>query len=95
MGYKNKEIDGKPRVHKVYEAEDCAGCKELTSEEARIKSSNEFFKHIDELFDQKLGNYESNSKKIKQLENLFFWVLLILTVYGAALVFLVIRTLSK
>jgi hypothetical protein len=88
------DIEGKPRIHKIHEPEDCDGCKELTAEEARIETNNEFLKHVDKLFDEKLGNYDSNNRKIKQHDNLLFWVILILTIYGAALVFLVIKVMS-
>jgi hypothetical protein len=91
---KKGDIQGKPRIHKIHEPEDCEGCKELVSEEASIKSFNGFLKQIDKLFDEKLGNYDSNSRKIKQHDNLLFWVLLILTIYGAALVFIVIKIMS-
>lgn len=93
MTYKKSEIDGKPRIHEVYESEDCDGCKKFTKEETRIETSNKFLQHIDELFDRKLGQYESNSEKIKNHSKLFSWILLIMSIYGATLVYVIIKIL--
>lgn len=44
--------------------EDCDYCEKVAREDERIKVSQEIYGHLEDIFDRKLGNFQSNSKRL-------------------------------
>lgn len=80
MTYKKSEIDGKPRIHEVYESEDCDGCKKLTREEERIKTKDRFLIEMKNIIHEAFTQHEYKEvKKLRIKLNIIFIYLVILS----------------
>jgi hypothetical protein len=58
-------------------AETCEECKTFEREAGHMEAFTEVYKHLNTLFDEKLGNYESNSLKLKSHNHWLFALTLV------------------